>query len=104
MAKRGSLKFCIHAICSMWDSGHQGFLSVVCNPRGKYYTVMTDTDLDNKYNDQGEQSQRLVLRLTKKELHSILLTDQLTLFPKDSNGNTPPPVQAGQLDSDNSAD
>lgn len=104
MAHRGSLKFCINVICSMWDSGHQGLLSIVCNPRGKYYTVMTDTDLENKYNDQGEQSQRLVLRLTKKELHSIIQTDQLTLFPKESNVNSPAPVQTGELDSDNSAD
>ena len=104
MAQRGSLKLSIQRMVAMWDAGHQGLLSVVLNPHGKYYTIMTDDDLKNKYNDQGEASQRLVLRVTKKELWSIMQTDQLTLFKEEPNGDSQTPVQTGQLDGDNATD
>ncbi len=77
---RGSLKQCIENIQTMFSQNAYQMLSIVVNPTGKYYTVMTEDNL-TKYNDRHiSDKTRLVARLTPRELAQFAKTVLPDLF------------------------
>ena len=72
--------------------GNYEWLSIIQNPGGKYYTVLTDSELEQRTDDAASDNSRLVCRLTARELTSFVNNDQLKLFAQAPNGNLAPPV------------
>jgi hypothetical protein len=55
-------------------------LAITCNPKGKYYTLLTVPELETKSKLAVIGSDRLVLYCTFGELKSILQNEQLNLL------------------------
>lgn len=72
--------------------------SIVHNPTGRYYTVMTEGELSARTRKEQEGNQRLVIRCTIAELRNILKPDQTEMQLGDKHVAKPKTVQARQLD------
>lgn len=83
MAYRSSLTNCIAMMHHQFKLGNYAVLSIIHNERGKYYTLMTDDELADKQPDASPDGDRLLLRATKKELHTICRSPNLDMFPED---------------------
>lgn len=89
MAARGSLTYCKDKMLAYWQSGAPGFLSIVANNTGKYYTVMTDDQLATKTESASATGQRLLFRGTFREMKILCKTPQRDLFSEDINADNP---------------
>jgi hypothetical protein len=80
MLTRGSLTHCRDALALLFaDKGHR-MLSIVHNPSGKYYSVLSEDDL-RRYNErQVSDYTRLVCRLTRHEYMLFRRPPQTDLF------------------------
>ena len=85
MTFRGSLRGCILELAHQFDLGNYTILSIICNPRGKYYSVMTDSQLEDKPETEESSHMRLVFRGTQKELRTFCKYEQLQLFKEEKN-------------------
>lgn len=87
---RGSLKQCIAAAISAFSTMRFPTLSILAHPRGKYYSLCDDSELEQRKADDPTDSARLLFRGTFRELRTFLNTPQADLFPED-NPDAPPP-------------
>ncbi len=68
MSYRGSLTQCIDMLGSMYGANETQWISIIQVPRGKYYKIMTDGELEIAELDPNDGDSRLVFRGTLKEL------------------------------------
>lgn len=80
MSYRGSLRQCILYCAEQLDAGHYEFYGILHNPKGKYYTGLSPTELDEKPINNENDHMRLVFLGTKKELASFCKFEQRDLF------------------------
>ncbi len=80
MSFRDSLRKCILYVAEQLDKGHYEFYGIMHNPRGKYYTALSPTELDEKEPTKETEHLRLVFLGTKKELATFCNYEQTDLF------------------------
>ena len=82
MLARGSLPRCIDAMARELSRAEHLYLSIVHNPKGRYYTLLTEAELMAIAPGDDDGHNRLVLRLTWRELRqlSLCLSSQLDAF------------------------
>lgn len=80
MKNRGSLRDCILYVAEQLSQGHYTFFGIMHNPKGKYYTAMTPTELEDKPINNENSHLRLVFLGTKKELATFCKYEQRELF------------------------
>jgi len=80
MIFRGSLRGSIMNCAEKFKSGAHPFLGIVCNPRGKYYTVVTVDELLASPVNDDKGHQRLLFYGTEKELRTFCKYEQIELF------------------------
>lgn len=80
---RGSFLECISKCYQLFNDGAYEYLSIFCNPRGKYYMIVTEAEIPELELDRQSGHIRLVMRIRKGELEIILSRKliQLCLFP-----------------------
>lgn len=80
MSQRGSLRQCIIYIAEQLDKGHYEFFGILHNPKGKYYTALSPTELEDKPINNENEHMRLVFLGTKKELATFCKYEQREIF------------------------
>jgi hypothetical protein len=85
MSNRGSLRQVILYVAEQLDKGHYEFYGIMHNPKGKYYTALSPTELDEKDPDKTTEHLRLVFLGTKKELATFCKYEQRDLFKEEQN-------------------
>lgn len=84
---RGSLRQCILRCADIFHRTKCIYLSIICNPRGKYYYILSDNELETFEVDSSDGEQRLVFRGTFKELSEFYNSDQNDLFKGNTDAN-----------------
>lgn len=84
---RGTLRSCILNMADFFRRYKYEYLSIIFNPSGKYYTLIDDVELDRKGDDREKSGQRLVCRVSLRELYSFTRTDQRDLFKEANNAD-----------------
>jgi len=79
MSTRGSLKFCIEVALRLFKQQRYDLLAITCCTHGKYYTVLTPSELSAKTKLSKTGDDRLVLYCSFGELKSILQNVQTNL-------------------------
>ena len=79
MPNRGSLTFCVHALGLLWRQTPDIMLSIIHHPRAKYYSTVTDEELDKPEYKPETGDVRLVFRGTVGELRALMKAQQLDL-------------------------
>lgn len=87
MSERGSLRKCIIYCVEQLDRGNYEAMGILCNPKGKYYTAMTPTELDEKPINNENDHMRLVFLGTKKELATFCEPSNHDLFKEPKDGD-----------------
>lgn len=92
MITRGSLAHCLASMAEQWAKGPQDYLSILHNPKGRYYTLLSEGELAAiTERDDQDGHNRLVLRCTATEYRAIAHTMNpnlsLPLFHADAKGN-----------------
>lgn len=89
MITRGSLKKCIACLIYEYNNGGHTQLSIIHCPRGKYYFVLTEPQLE-EYNRRSKSDEmRLLFRGTERELARFAQEVPPTLFDeKETNEGT----------------
>lgn len=82
---RGSLTQCITYMGDTWRMKDITFLSVICHPRAKYYSVCTDEQLEKPEYEPDTGEVRLVFRGSKRELAVFMDHPQADLFKEQFN-------------------
>lgn len=85
MSNRGSLRQVILYAAAQLEAGHYEFYGIMHNPRGKYYTAYSPTELDEKDPNKDTDHLRLVFLGTKKELATFCKYEQMELFKEKVN-------------------
>lgn len=80
MNHRGSLRAVILFAAAQLDQGNYEFYGILHNPRGKYYTALSPTELDEKPINNENDHMRLVFLGSKKELATFCKYEQTDLF------------------------
>ena len=80
MLCRGSIQACAMNALSAYRVNGFPMLSILYNPKGRYYSVATEDDLKKSQDDQIHGHIRLVFRGTEKELLKLMTSPQRTLF------------------------
>lgn len=75
-------------------------LSIIHSPASKYYTLMTDDELESSPIEPKLHPDRLVLRCTPRELQTIRTTTQLNLNLETNNDTPTDTVHDRKLGSD----
>lgn len=80
MSYRGSLQQCLTYLGDCWKVKDIQFLSIICHPRAKYYSVCTDEQLESPQYAPDTGDVRLVFRGTRRELAVFMDHPQQDLF------------------------
>ena len=80
MPYRGSLRRCVDMMFSQFSQGNYERLAVICNPTGKYYTLLTMQELQTQAKKIEYGERNLCLVLTKQELNSMFKSPQSNMF------------------------
>ena len=96
MSERGSLRQCIIYCAEQLDRGNYEFFGILHNPKGKYYTALSPTELDDKPINNENDHMRLVFLGTKKELATFCKYEQIELFKEPVNVDSEEDIQTGQ--------
>jgi len=80
MIARGSLPRCVDAALHAFFVQHYPMLSIVHNPTGNYYTVVTEEDIGKMTEHLAMPKHRLVFRGTHNELKSFCKQAPADLF------------------------
>lgn len=84
---RGSLRQCILRCADIYHRTACTYLSIICVPRGKYYYILADNELEQLDVNSSDGEQRLVFRGTFKELSEFFNSDQCNLFKGIDNAS-----------------
>ena len=79
MAYRNSLKKCLRMMAYQLRANNYEFLTIVCNTRGKYYTLHDDAEMNDIMDQPANKIPRVVCCLTLNELRSFRKNVQLAL-------------------------
>jgi len=85
MSFRDSLRKCILYCAEQLDKGHYEYYAIMHNPKGKYYTALSPTELDEKPINEENSHLRLLFLGTKKELATFCKYEQIELFKEPVN-------------------
>ena len=85
MNYRGSLKQCVAVALWNFHSEHSPRLTILCNDRSAYYTVLDTNQLPNFMLNDRTADQRIVFNGTQREMMTCFDHGQLSLFPGDPN-------------------
>lgn len=77
---RNSLRACFLMMAEQFRLLNYERLSIINNSAGKYYSLLTDKELEAKIGNNWNPTDNIVLRLTRGELRSLALTMQTNLF------------------------
>lgn len=80
MSYRGSLQQCLTYLGDVWATNNIQFLSIICHPRAKYYSVVTDEQLADPQYAPDTGDVRLVFRGTRRELAVFMNHPQQDMF------------------------
>lgn len=80
MSYRGSLQQCLTYLGDCWAHKDIPFLSIICHPRAKYYSVCTDEQLESPQYAPDTGEVRLVFRGSRRELSVFMNHPQQDLF------------------------
>lgn len=80
MIARASLKKCIECLIFQFNHGGHKMLSIVHCPRGKYYTVYSETQIQEYNTRPKSNDMRLLFRGTERELAQFAAQVPPTLF------------------------
>jgi len=101
MSYRGSLQQCLTYLGDTWTLKDIEFLSILCHPRAKYYSVETDQGLSKPEYKPDTGDVRLVFRGTRGELRVFMNHPQQDLFKEKLRDPLPDDRQnREQLDRD----
>lgn len=98
---RGSLRQCILHAADMFAKYRMPRLGIVANPKGKYYTVLQEPDLEAAADKAGDTQQRLVFFGTFRELYEFTNTNQQSFDFGSYYGYSPKDLEAGEQPGDN---
>lgn len=107
MSYRNSFSKCIDAMGTLFSQERYSLLHLLHNPAGKYYTVLTPIELENKFNNLGSNNShnsdsssnslksnsnmlerdgdRIVMSITRKEMRILYDKSQKDLFSSSSS-------------------
>lgn len=80
MSYRASFTKCIETMQILFQQDRYEFLYLVHCPKGKYYTVYTQEEMDSKLSNPIEGYDRLVMAITRKELTIATTKSQQNMF------------------------
>ena len=80
MIIRGNLTKCIQGAMTAFSYQAYPMLSILHNPTGNYYTVVTEEELEKFGDSRKDSIHRLLFRGTYRELIRFTTTKQIDLF------------------------